>query len=305
MRTVFIFLGATLALLGAACGSGSPDSGKPTIVATTGIAAELAEKVAGPDAEVELLVPETASPHDFQLSAADRQLLEEADLVIAVGSGLEASVPLEEVGAPTWALTEHAGKLLPFAEAGAHDDEHTGEDAERAGTDPHVWMDPSRAARALPSLATALADVAPGAAARYRRRASTYTAELRRLDRELRRTLGTVPAANRELVTSHDSLGYLAARYGFEVVATAFPPTGPEAEASAARLQEVEEAIAEHDVPSVFAQQEDDPDTLRLIAEQAGVEVEDGLLVEAPGAAGSYVEMLRTDAKLIAEALGG
>jgi hypothetical protein len=35
------------------------------------------------------------------------------------------------------------------------------------------------------------------------------------------------------------------------------------------------------------------------------VEIEDGLLVEAPGDAGSYAEMLRRDAELISAGLGG
>ena len=51
------------------------------------------------------------------------------------------------------------------------------------------------------------------------------------------RRLAAIPPGDRELVTSHDALGYFADRYGFEVVATAFPATGPEAEASAGSLR--------------------------------------------------------------------
>jgi zinc/manganese transport system substrate-binding protein len=322
VRTVLIsFLVAGAAIL-AACGSDDEPGSGVNIVATTGIAADLAEAVGGGDVELDQIVPDSASPHDFQLSAQDRQALEEADLVVSIGSGLEPGIPLDEIDAPQWALTEHVGELLPFTEAGAHEEEHAAEehaedehaaeddehaaeeeDDEHGSSDPHVWMDPTRVADSLPSLAEALGAADPDRAAGYRARADEYSKELRDLDAELERTLEAIPAADRELVTSHDSLGYFADRYGFDVVATAFPATGPEAEASAAALRDVTDAVTEAGVPAVFAQADDDPDALTLVAEDAGVAIEENLLVEAPGDAGSYVEMLRRDAQLIAAAL--
>jgi zinc/manganese transport system substrate-binding protein len=273
----------------AACGSDAGEEGIQ-VIATSGIVAELAERVAGGDAEVVQLVPDGASPHDFELSAEDRQTLEQADLIAYNGAGLEAGIPVEEADAPTWALADNARELLPF---------------EEGGEDPHVWMDPTRTAAALDSLAAALGEVDPDAAAAYRERAREYAADLRDLDRELDDTLASVAPGNRELVTSHDSLGYFAERYGFEVLATPFPASGPEAEASPAQLADVIEAIEESDVPAVFAADEDDPEVLTQIAEQTGVEVVAELLVESTGDAGSYEEMLRRDAELISAGLAG
>lgn len=310
MRAIVISAALLLVPVLVSCGSGagSDPDGAP-VVATTGVLADIAGEVAGPRVDVAQLIPDGSSPHDFQLSAQDRQTLEEADLLVATGAGLEAGIPLDELDTPRWLLTDHVGELLPFEEAGAHEREHAavqGEDTaaqgEQAG-DPHVWMDPTRVARALPSLADALADIGPAGAAGYRERARAYAERLRRLDRELKVTLARVPRANRELITSHDSLGYFADRYGFEVIATAFPASGPEAEVSAALIDEVERAVGEHEVPAVFAQREDDPETLRLIAEETGVEIEEGLLMESPAGPGSYEEMLRLDARLIAQAL--
>lgn len=306
MRIVFIFgLLVGLTVITSSCGE--DDAETPTVAATTGVVADLAGRLGGRRIEVEQVIPDTASPHDFQLSAEARQTLEEASLIVSVGAGLEAGLPLSEVDAPQWALTESAGELLPVQEAGVHVDEPVGAQAggeDEPGGDPHVWMDPTRVAQALPSLADALAKADPAGAAGYRARAEAYAAELRELDRELRLALARIPVQDRELVTSHDSLAYFANRYRLEVVATAFPASGPEAEASAAQLQEVVEAIDSRDVPAVFAQQEDDPRALRLIAEQAGVEIEEGLIIESPAAAGSYPQMLRHDGELIVAALG-
>ena len=285
---IIVLITTTLAVGIAACGSESADSGRPAVLATTGILADITANLAGPGIDVEQLIPDGSSPHDFQLSAKDRQRLEEADLVVENGAGLEATLPLDDVDTARWALADHVGELLVLAEGGG---------------DPHVWMDPARVVAALPSLADSLAAADPAHAAEYHSRAAGYTAELRRLDREVRRELAGIQADERELVTSHDALGYLADRYGLEVVATAFPASGPEAEASADQLRDLADAIAERGVPAVFAGEEDDPEALQTVADEAGVEVVDDLYIESPGEAGTYAGMLNHDAERIAGAL--
>ena len=275
-------LAIALALVVSACGSESEGGSEgPTISATTGVLADITEQIAGDDARVEQVIPEGSSPHDFQLSADDRAQIDDSILLVSNGLGLEPGIPVDQVDSPTFALTEEAG-----------------------GSDPHLWMDPTRVAAALPALAEALAQADPEHAEGYRSRARSYAAELETLDGELREMLAGVPEDERELVTSHDALGYFAARYGFTIVATPFPASGVEAEPSATRIRDVEEVIRRTGVPAVFAEEGDNPEVLEMIADETGVEVVDDLLVEAPGSAGSYVEMLRHDAELIAEALG-
>ncbi len=306
MRTIFILSAVAGLLILVGCGSDEESADSKRVVATTGILADIVGNVAGPDLEVEQLIPDGSSPHDFSLSAEDRQGLEQADLIVANGADLEAGLPLDQVDKPRWDLADHVGELLPFEEGGAiHEHAEDEHEEEQGAHDPHVWMDPTRVAGALPSLADALAEIDPEHADDFRRRADAYAGELRSLDHELRGVLDRVPEDDRELVTSHESLGYLADRYGFEVVATAFPSSGPEAEASAAALDEVINAIAEHDVPAVFAQEEDDPEALRLVADEAGVAINEELIIESLGSTSSYEEMLRHDAEQIASALTG
>ena len=290
-QSALVLFAATAAALVLGCGD-TGGGGKTRVVATTGILADITENLAGADAEVVQLIPDGLDPHSFALSADDRLTLEQADLVAANGAGLESSVPLDDVEAPVWELADDAGEPLPADGSG-----------ERSA-DPHFWMDPTRVADAIPSLADALAEADPAHADAYRERAATYVESLRELDRAIARELRAVPPGDRELVTSHDSLGYFADRYGFEMVATAFPSTGAEAEASAERLAEVESAVRDTGVPAIFAQEGDDPEVLTLVAEDTGVTLEYGLLVESPGSAGSYEAMLRNDATLLSEALG-
>jgi zinc/manganese transport system substrate-binding protein len=291
LPTLLAIPAVALALAG--CGDDGNGGSGTEVVATTGIMADLAIEVAGPDARVTQLIPDNTDPHSFSLSAEDRLELDEAELVAANGAGLEAGLPLDEGDAPVWELAANVEEVLPAS------------DPEEGPDDPHVWMDPTRVAGALPSLADALADADPANAEAYRQRADDYAERLTALDREIERVLRPIPLPDRDLVTSHDALGYFADRYGFEVVATAFPSTGAEAEVSAERLSDVEQAVRDSQVPAVFAQDGDDPEVLSLVADDTGVELNYGLLVESPGVAGSYEEMLRRDAELIAGSLRG
>jgi len=266
-----------LAVVMPGCGDDSNDAAV-NVVATTSIAGDIARHVAGADADVAVLLPESASPHDYGPSAKDRARLEDADVVVAWGSGFEAGLPLDELDPEPLELA-------------------------RGERDPHVWMDPQRVVSALPRLAGALADADPANADAYRRRAATYAAALDRLDQELERTLERIPAGRRKLVTSHDALGHFVRRYDFEFVGAPFG-LAPEAEPSAETVASLIGRVEREGVAAVFAEDSDDPELMREIAREAGVEVVDDLLVEGfGGRVGSYEGMLRFDAERIAEAL--
>jgi zinc/manganese transport system substrate-binding protein len=328
-RTSLLALPATLiALLAAGCGTDETKTAsgdRMTVVATTGFAADLVRAVAGGDVEVVQLVPDSANPHSYAASARDRATLDTADLVVAFGRSYEEGLPLDELRSPRFAIADHTGELRRFeegetAEVGhadglggeehrdedghEHEDEDEEEHGEAGAPDPHVWMDPTRLAAAAPALADALGRADGENTAAHRERAAKHAAELHRLDRELREILRTVPPERRRLVTSHESMGYFAARYDFAFVGA---PLGiaPEAQASAERIAKVVEDVREAGVPAVFAQQGDDPKVMRQVAREAGVEVVGDLLVESPGPRGdSYSAAMLHNARRIAGALG-
>ena len=273
---ILIFAFALLVIAGG-CGSDS-DDGRVDVIATTTIAADIVRNVAGPDADVEALLPESASPHDYAASAKDRAELEDADLVVAWGAGLEEGLPLDEL-----------------------DDEPLELAAEER--DPHVWMDPTLIAAALPALATALGEADPDRAEAYGDRAAAYAHVLGRLYRKLALSFRAIPPERRKLVTSHDSLGHFVRRYDFDFVGAPFG-LAPGAEPSAEKVASLIDRVEQEDVPAVFAEDTDDPELMRQIAREAGVEVIDDLLTEGfGGRVDSYEDMLRYDADRIVAAL--
>ena len=53
------------------------------------------------------------------------------------------------------------------------------------------------------------------------------------LDAEVRGRLAAIPAEARKLVTGHESMGYFADRYGFELVGAVIPGLSSQGEVSA------------------------------------------------------------------------
>jgi zinc/manganese transport system substrate-binding protein len=274
MGMILICLCALALALG---GCGNDGGGEELeVIATTPIAADIARTVAGPDADVESLLPGGASPHDYGASAKDRARLEDADVVVAWGAGLEAGLPLDDVDPVELAAGER---------------------------DPHVWMDPSFVAGRLPKLAAAFAKADPEGAAGYRRRAVRYAARLDRLDFQIARTLAAIPPERRKIVTSHDALGHFVRHFDLEFVGAPFGLT-PGSEPSAEAVSDLIDRIEREHVPAVFAEESDDPELIEQIAREAHVRVVDDLLVEGFGdRVDGYEEMLRFDAGRIAAAL--
>jgi zinc/manganese transport system substrate-binding protein len=317
-------LAAALAL--AACGGEDDGGAELKVAATTGVAADIVSRIAAEDAEVVQIVPDGSNPHSYSPSASEQQELASSDLLVLFDPALEQALPLDVAG-NRFAIAEHVGEPHERGdnaqEGGRHGPEgagygeERGDDAAASGEgehdhahspgsdDPHVWLDPLAIEAALPELADALAEADPENAEAYRERSREYAAELERLDEELAAMVAQVPQSNRKLVTSHELIGYFAERYGFDVVGAPFG-TNPEAEASAGSVAELIDRVQTERVPAVFAQQGDNPELLRMIADEAGVEVVDDLLVESLGEqAGSYVEMMRYSTRRITDALSG
>ena len=73
----------------AGCGSGGGGDGRPTVVATTTQAADLARDVAGDRAEVRGLLAPNSDPHDYEVRPGDVKALARATLVVRSGGDLD------------------------------------------------------------------------------------------------------------------------------------------------------------------------------------------------------------------------
>jgi zinc/manganese transport system substrate-binding protein len=135
-------------------------------------------------------------------------------------------------------------------------------------------------------------------------------AELRATEVEVRAILESVPADRRILVTDHDALGYLAERYGYEIVGTVIPAGTTLAQPSSEDLAALAAIIQDEGVTAIFANTAESSKLSEAVAAEAGVDVAVvplfvGSLGEPGSGADTYQGMMLTDAELIAAALQG
>ncbi len=308
-----------LALAVGACSSaGDGDQHGVTVVATTNILGDVIRNVVGSDADVEVLIPTGADPHDFQPSSRQVAALVAADLVVANGLGLEEGLldALESAERDGASIVYIAEALDPIPFSGDHDDDHDEVDHEAAdhetdhdGTatlDPHVWLDPIRMTEAARLVADALSALDPSID--WAARAEDYAGRLVDSDRRIQEILSAIPAENRKLVTNHDALGYFAARYDFVVVDTVVPGGATLGEPSSDELARLVQNIRSEAVKAIFAETTEPTALAEAIAAEVGsdvavVELFTGSLGGTGSGAESLIELLESNAERIAAAL--
>jgi len=154
----------------------------------------------------------------------------------------------------------------------------------------------------------ALAEADPANAAAYQANADQYIGELQALDAWVFEQVKSLPVDRRKLVTTHDTFGYFAARYGFEVAGTVLPTSTEGASPSAKELAALVEAVKAQGVPAVFAENVSSNTLLNQVAAEAGVNVVASLYTDALGPPGSegdtYVKMMRYNVTTVVNALG-
>jgi zinc/manganese transport system substrate-binding protein len=291
---------ACAALVGAsvACGSDGDDAGgRPTIVATTPVLGSLVQDVVGDRARVTVVMPNGADPHGFQPSARDVETINDADLVVENGLDLEEGMhdvldQARDDGVPFFTASDHV-KVRTTSGSEASDEGHGAED-------PHIWMDPIAMRAVVLALAPALHGLGLDADAAARRLAG----RLAELDAEVGRTLAAVPPDRRELVTGHESMGYFADRYGFELSGAIIPSLSSQAQVSAQALAELRDEVRAAGVPTIFTELGTPEDVAEAIADETGARVLQIGTHTLPDD-GSYFTFMRQAARTVVEGLGG
>jgi ABC-type Zn uptake system ZnuABC Zn-binding protein ZnuA len=276
------------------------------VLATTSIVADVVAAVGGSRLDLTSLVPAGVDPHAFEPTPQDVRQVADAQVIFENGLGLEAFlgdlVKSAGSGAPVISVSTRIDALP----AGLHPGEESG--AAHAEWDPHVWLDPQNVILWTRTIEEALSALDPQGAPAYAKGAQAYRLELLALDTEVEALLAAIPDGQRRLVTDHEEFGYFARRYEFEIVGAVIPAPSAAAEPSARELAALETIIRTTAVRAIFVSSVVSPALARQVADDAGarlVTLYAHSLSDAAGPAPNYLELMRLNARLIAEALGG
>lgn len=290
--------------------------GKLHVVATTNIVGDVVRQIGGDKIELTTLLVPGSDPHSYQATPDDLRRLNDAQVIFVNG------LHLEEVMAPVLDNLDSANPLVSVNDgvntrvfdadeenAGdGHDhEEEAHEEHQHEGIDPHTWMNPANVEVWSRNIAGTLGELDPFNAAAYNAAADAYSAELQKLDDDIRARFAAIPAAERKLVTDHDNLGYLADAYDFTVLGAVVPSLSTMASPSAQELAALQDQIKAEGARVILVGTTVNPATAQQMAQDTGahvVTIYTDSLSDAAGPAATYLDMMRHNAEVIAAAFG-
>ncbi|AMV30802.1 Periplasmic zinc-binding protein TroA precursor [Pirellula sp. SH-Sr6A] len=279
-------------------------AGKPVIVATTGMIADVAKTLAGDLATIEQLIGPGVDPHLYRPSSDDVRSILRASLVLYNGLKLEG-----RMGDVLEKKSDNSPRI-PLCDQ-LPQDRLLGHGEGDSAMDPHCWMDLTLWEMVSLKVEDAIVKLLPDHQSEITARGATLRQKMQQLNTVISEWMQTIPESQRILISSHDAFQYFGKQYKIRV--EGIQGISTTSEAGLKRIEELVSLIVEQKVPAVFIESsvpEKGVQSLREGAKQKGWDVALGgtLYTDAMGnepPTNTYLGMMEHNARTIVEALGG
>lgn len=268
---VVVVLATALVLAGCAGrpGLSAAQDGRPVVLTTFTVLADVAEEVGGDRLRVESIIDPGTEVHGYEPTPGDIRRAGEADLVLDNGLGLEAWFEqfLRDVDVPRVVVSEGVD-VISIAE-----------DAYAGRPNPHAWMSPVNMEVYVQNMVEAFTMLDPAGAEVFAANAEAYETELQRVHDEMVGDLAVLAPAERVLVTCEGAFSYLARDAG--LAEQYLWAVNAEQQATPRQVAGVSDYVAEHDVPAVFCESTVSDETMRQVAAATGADFGGTLYVDS------------------------
>ncbi len=224
--------------------------------------------------------------HDYQLQSKDMKNLEQADVFVINGAGMESFLEKVTDQLPDLAVV-NAGEGIPLLE----------EDGEE---NPHLWVSITNCIQQVKNISEGLAQADDQNAERYRENAQDYVAKLTLLRAKMHSELDDLP--NRDIITFHEAFPYFAQEFDLDIVRVV--NREPDSQPNAKELAETIRMIKESGVKAVFAEPQYPQSVADIVAAESGAKV----YVLDPAVTGednrdAYLDAMEQNLEVLKEAL--
>ena len=323
MRMKFFFVVLTaLVLMTGAAPAHAAQGGPLRVLVTVEPQAWLVEQVAGPLAQVTVMVPPGADPHTFEPRPSQMAEVARGDLYLSLGLEFEAvwlprflaaspglrvvamdagitKLPMPAHGHEHSEAEEH-GHDHPEGEAHGHDHDHPEGEAhghdhghEAGLPDPHVWLAPELMQAMAVATRDALTQADPANAQAYAAGCEAAVAKARAVHDDIAALFAGL--TERRFMVFHPSWGYFAKEFGL----VQMPVEGHGSEPGPRTMMQLVAEAREHGVRVVFVSPQFSQRSAGVVAQELG-----GALVEADPLARDWDANLRAVAQRMARAMG-
>lgn len=204
--------------------------------------------------------------HNYTLTMQDMRAVEQADVLLINGMGLEDFLDDVLEGRTLIDCSQGITPREPEEADDGHDHDHGLESDHSHEVDPHIWMDPRNAGVMAQNIAEGLAELDPDHAEAYRSNAEAAVQELTQFRDEI---LEELDGGHYDLITFHDGFGYFADSFGMHLLAAVEEEEG--SEASAKTIVEITHLVEEDNLPAVFTEVNGSDATAQAICRECGI----------------------------------
>lgn len=213
---------------------------------------DFTKKIVGDNAQVENLMPAGVEPHDFEPSPKQTAVIYDGDIFIFLGESME-----------------------PWAKKMAGDLDKKGVAVVEAGkglienNDPHIWLDPVLAKEMAQKIFDGVVAKDPEHSEVYQENLNNLMQKFDELDKNLNEIISSSPQKN--IVTSHSFLGYVARRYGLDQVA--ITGLSPQEEPSPKKMAELVEFCKAKKIKYILDEPGEVSKLSQTLADEIGAEI--------------------------------
>jgi manganese/iron transport system substrate-binding protein len=281
---------------------------KLNVVTSVAPITNIVQNIGGDKINLVGLVPEGVNSHTFELIPSDTIKINDADLVIIDGLNLEANI---EKIAENVISKNPSIRLLKLGDNTISKKEWVFDFSfpkEKGDPNPHLWLNIEYAIKFANLTRDKLMEMDPTNSQYYIKNSNKYTKLLNQLDEGIKKSIETIPAENRKLLTYHDSWAYFAPRYGMKVIgaiqASDFSDPSPK------DIAGLIDQVRSEKIPAIFASEVFPTNIVDQIAKEGNVTVVETLSDDdLPGKTGdnnhSYVGMMIENMRNMILPLGG
>lgn len=256
---------------------------------------------------------QTGCLHDYQMTTKDMKLLDQADVLLVNGGGMESFFEnaLDGLAHLTVISSEEGIQLLEQMSEHNHDhgveeedddhEEHGHEGHDHGIHNAHIWLDPVRYRQQVVNLATGLAEQDPEHRAQYEANRDRYLKEIDTVAEEYQTAFAEMDPQH--VIIFHDAFAYYGEVLPLEVV-KAVEIEGDESALSAAEMAEVVEEIHHHHIQYLLIEEQYSLTVADVLAEESGAEtVVLDSLVTGDGSLDSWLTGMRENLGILQQCL--
>ena len=238
----------------------------------------------------------TGCLHDYSLTTDNIKLLEDCDVFIINGAGMESFLDKVLEQKPDLKIIDASeGIELIKSDYEEESDNHDHDEE----YNPHVWLSVENAIKQVENIENKLIEYNSINKDKYSQNAREYIEQLSNLDNKIHSELDNIK--NKNIVTFHEAFPYFAKEYGLNIVGVVQREAG--SEPSAKELQETIEKIKKLDVKAICVEPQYSTKAAETISKETNVKVYtlDPIVTEESKNS-SYIDIMNKNLETLKEA---